>query len=649
MSYLVLARKWRPRYFDDVVGQEHVARTLKNSIEQDRVAHAYLFCGARGVGKTSTARILAKCLNCEEGPTPEPCYECESCRDITDGQSVDVYEIDGASNRGIDEIRELREGVRYAPSQGRYKIYIIDEVHMLTTEAFNALLKTLEEPPEHAYFIFATTEPQKIPITILSRCQRFDFKRIGQADIVEHLSTICSEEGIEIGQTGLQLIARQAEGAMRDALSLLDQVIGFAGDSVSDEQVADILGVANREHLFAISRAILDRDADSAIEALDNVHRYGYDLQEFASELVTHLRDLTVVAAVDEPASVTNLTESELDEIRDELEAMEVRGDARRQLLHRCFSTMADGARKMTRSPYPKLIFEMTLVRLTQLEPLVDLDLVVDKLDALESEFDVGEEFEAGGNEGADGGGSAATPSSSEGETAHSPGGGQTSTTSATTSASTAAGSGTDRGSDAEVADDRSGQRGGGEGAGRAPDAQNAGGRREQSRGDSSPERSKAGAVDGEPPEVDFEGQNGEPPIDELWEKIVDQLDDPARGKFARTFPRRLDLRDCQVSIGCEESDYGTLFKEGDHGVAAVERAAQAVLGGEWSAELAPWSEHEAAAFAGRTPEARRDAERERRRQSLREDVRQHEVVQRARQLFEVDDDELSVDVELDE
>jgi DNA polymerase-3 subunit gamma/tau len=388
MSYLVLARKWRPKYFDDVVGQEHVARTLENSIEQERVHHAYLFCGARGVGKTSTARILAKCLNCEEGPTSTPCYDCKSCEDITEGQSVDVYEIDGASNRGINEIRELREGVRYAPSQGRVKIYIIDEVHMLTTEAFNALLKTLEEPPDHAYFIFATTEPQKIPITILSRCQRFDFKRISQDDIVGHLADICQKEGLEVDTEALQLIARQADGAMRDALSLLDQVIGFAGDKVDEEEVANILGVANREHLFDISGAILKRDAQGALGALDVVDRYGYDLQQFASELVSHLRDLTVTAAADDPARVTDLTASELEEAHSQLGHMEVTGERRRQLLHRYFSVMAEGARKMTRSPYPKLIFEMTLVRLTDLEPLVELDLLVDRLEALEGEFD---------------------------------------------------------------------------------------------------------------------------------------------------------------------------------------------------------------------------------------------------------------------
>jgi DNA polymerase-3 subunit gamma/tau len=382
MSYIVLARKWRPRYFEEVVGQEHVARTLINSINQNRVAHAYLFCGTRGVGKTTTARILAKALNCDEGPTPTPCYKCSSCKEIHEGQSVDVFEIDGASNRGINEIRELREGVRYAPSRDRYKIYIIDEVHMLTNEAFNALLKTLEEPPAHAHFIFATTEPQKIPVTILSRCQRFDFKRIGQNDIVDHLGHLSEAENIESEKAALQLIARQANGGMRDALSLMDQVISFAGDSFDEAQVAQILGVANRKHLFELSEAVIARDAEAALSVLDEVNRYGYDLQQFSAELVTHFRDLVVTAVVENPDRVTNLTESELQQVAEQVAGQPV------ELLHRYFAAMADGAQEMMRSPYPKLIFEMTLVRLAQLEPLDSLDLLVDRLESLEGALD---------------------------------------------------------------------------------------------------------------------------------------------------------------------------------------------------------------------------------------------------------------------
>ncbi len=379
MSYVVLARKWRSRFFEEVVGQGHVTQTLKNSIDQDRVAHSYLFTGARGVGKTSTARILAKALNCVKGPTQTPCYECSSCLEISQGQSVDVFEIDGASNRGINEIRELREGARYAPSRSRYKIYIIDEVHMLTTEAFNALLKTLEEPPPHVKFIFATTEPQKIPVTILSRCQRFDFKRISQHDIVEHLQRICPSEGIDAEAGALQLIARQAAGGMRDALSLLDQVISFAGDTITEEQVTQILGVANRSHLFDLSQAIIAHDAQRALLTLDDVHRYGYDLHQFASEMVNHMRDLMVVKVVEHPERVTTMTQSEIAQVSESL------ANTSTDLLHRYFSVMIDGAQEMSRSPYPKLIFEMTLVRMCQLEPLMGLDLLVDKLHALEA------------------------------------------------------------------------------------------------------------------------------------------------------------------------------------------------------------------------------------------------------------------------
>jgi DNA polymerase-3 subunit gamma/tau len=242
MSYKVLALKYRPQTFEDVVGQKPITQALQNAIATKRVAHAYLFAGSRGVGKTSVARILAKALNCQEGPTPHPCGHCSFCQEIKDGISVDVLEIDGASNRGINEIRELRENVKYLPSKNKYKIYIIDEVHMLTTEAFNALLKTLEEPPPHVIFVFATTEPHKIPLTILSRCQRYDFKRIPSSSILDQLKKIASEEGMEVSDPGLHLIARQAQGSMRDAQSLLDQVFSFSGPKISEEEVIEAWG-----------------------------------------------------------------------------------------------------------------------------------------------------------------------------------------------------------------------------------------------------------------------------------------------------------------------------------------------------------------------------------------------------------------------
>jgi DNA polymerase-3 subunit gamma/tau len=639
MSYLALARKWRPEHFDEVVGQEHVARTLKNSIEQDRVHHAYLFCGARGVGKTSTARILAKALNCQgpdgerEGPTAEPCYACQSCKDITEGQAVDVYEIDGASNRGINEIRELREGVRYAPSQSRYKIYIIDEVHMLTTEAFNALLKTLEEPPEHAYFIFATTEPQKIPITILSRCQRFDFKRIQQGDIVDHLAKICSEEGLEAEESALELIARQADGAMRDAQSVLDQVVGFAGDTITHEQVADILGVANREHLFKISRAILARDPAGALEALDTVHRFGYDMQQFASELVTHLRDLVVVSAVDDPLEVTKLTASELDEARDQLESMAVTGDERRQLVHRFFSVMADGAKEMTQSPYPKLVFEMTLVRLTQLEPLKSLDLMVDKLKALEGEFDGTEPFEPPSR---DSGGGTSTPTdpagstTAEAETHAEQGTSREAGSQRTGEASTD----TEEETDGSDEDDESDP---------APEPQGPP-PMEPRPGDTTPDPSPD-----EPTTIDVTGgtqaDGGDLDLEQRWRRVIDVLCDELGSsgvQYEHAHPDRLD--DGVIELGCEKQFY-EFFKDDRH-QELIERAAARALGGEWTVSIEPWNGDGA---SSETLADQREAKFKKRRADLHEAVRNHEAVAKARQLFGIDDEDVYVDVELKE
>jgi len=260
MSYLVLARKWRPQTFDEIVGQEHIARTLSNALRSGKVAHAFLFTGLRGVGKTTAARILAKALNCEKGPTPTPCNACVNCQEITAGNAVDVLEIDGASNTGVDDVREIIENVRYQPAKSRFKIYIIDEVHMLSTSAFNALLKTLEEPPPHVKFIFATTDPHKVPHTIHSRCQRYDFKRIPLRLIADRLAHITRSEGVTISDRVLFLIAREGEGSMRDAQSLLDQVIAFAGKTVRDEDVGTALGLADRKVLYAVAEAIVERN-----------------------------------------------------------------------------------------------------------------------------------------------------------------------------------------------------------------------------------------------------------------------------------------------------------------------------------------------------------------------------------------------------
>ena len=301
MSYLVLARKMRPQVFEEVIGQRHITQTLQNAISQNRVAHAFLFTGARGVGKTSTARILAKALNCEKGPSINPCNQCTSCREISAGNSMDVIEIDGASNRGIDEIRELRENVRYTPAKSRYKIFIIDEVHMLTREAFNALLKTLEEPPSHILFVFATTEPHKIPTTILSRCQRYDFKRIPLREIAENLKRITETEEVRVTPRGLLSIARESEGSMRDAQSLLDQVISYAGKEIKDEDLVDVLGLVDRKLLHDTIDAIAKQDAGRCMEIVEQVYQYGYDVQHFCRELLQTLRNLILLKVAERP------------------------------------------------------------------------------------------------------------------------------------------------------------------------------------------------------------------------------------------------------------------------------------------------------------------------------------------------------------
>lgn len=377
MSYIVLARKWRPQTFADLTGQDHVTRTLTNAIHLQRVPHAMLFTGARGVGKTSSARIIAMALNCVCGPTPSPCGSCDACTEIQRGSSVDVIEIDGASNRGIGEIRELRDGVRYAPQRDRNKIYIIDEVHMLTTEAFNALLKTLEEPPPNVHFIFATTEVHKIPVTILSRCQRFDFRRISHADIVARLSYIVEQEKLKIPAEVLHLVARQAAGGMRDALSQLDQIIAFAGPSATVEQVAPLLGAAERSRLFAISRALLDKDLQLALETVDEIAAYGGDMGHFAEQLIGHFRDLTVVAVSNAPERLTSLSDAEIAEARGQVEGRSS------ELLHRMFEELVQSSEAITRSLFPKLLLEMALIRLCAMEPVVRAEELIARFEAL--------------------------------------------------------------------------------------------------------------------------------------------------------------------------------------------------------------------------------------------------------------------------
>jgi DNA polymerase-3 subunit gamma/tau len=379
VSYLVLARKWRPQTFHDLTGQEHVTLTLKNAIESGRVAHAFLFTGARGVGKTSSARILAKTLNCEKGPTTEPCNVCPACREITDGNSVDVMEIDGASNNGVDEIRELRDNVKYLPSNSRYKIFIIDEVHMLSNSAFNALLKTLEEPPPHIKFIFATTEPHKVPITILSRCQRFDFKRISLAMIFARLRFILDQEKVSMSDAALTMIARKGDGSMRDALSALDQVLAFCGDSVADADVTSLLGAVDRELLFAAVNAIFARDTAALVGIVKRVDDCGCNMRHFCHELIDIMRTLLIVKTVPSASDLLDLSEKEIAEGR----ALAAKGDL--QTVQRCIAILLKADGEMAHSSFARLLMEMALIRMATLAPTLPVNELLDRLKALES------------------------------------------------------------------------------------------------------------------------------------------------------------------------------------------------------------------------------------------------------------------------
>ncbi|MGO9020270.1 MAG: DNA polymerase III subunit gamma/tau [Syntrophobacteraceae bacterium] len=384
MSYQVIARKWRPGTFEEVIGQPHATRTLQNAIRLDRIAHAYLFSGARGVGKTSVARILAKVLNCEKGPSPTPCNECSNCREISHTNSVDVIEIDGASNRGIDNIRELREAVRYRPAKGRYKVYIIDEVHMLTTEAFNALLKTLEEPPPHVIFIFATTEPHKIPATILSRCQRFDFRRLSLLQIVEHLKRITSQEGADFSEGILYAIAREADGSMRDAQSLLEQLLAFSGDELPEAEILDILGVIDRQSVLRTGEAILSANPQACLDLVSDIYRRGIDSRRFCQHLCDHFRNLLFAAISDDREMGLDLPEDEKKLLKDQAAATTP------ESLHVYFQMLLQGEEQIRRSSMPKIALEMLLLRMVQLPKLESLDAVLDKIAMVEQSLKEG-------------------------------------------------------------------------------------------------------------------------------------------------------------------------------------------------------------------------------------------------------------------
>jgi DNA polymerase-3 subunit gamma/tau len=389
MSYVVLARKWRPMNFDDLVGQDHVAKTLANAIRTGRVAHAFLFTGVRGVGKTTSARILAKALNCmgdpettppgtNPGPTISPCLKCPACLEIAAGTDMDVREIDGASYNGVDEVRKLQDSLPYRPSRDRYKVFIVDEVHMLSQSAWNAFLKTLEEPPPHVKFIFATTEVHKVPVTILSRVQRFDFKLIAAQTIANRLRYVLEKEGVKADDRATALIAREAAGSMRDAMSLLDQAIAWGGAELEGEAVARVLGVAGRDTLVSIAAALLEGDASRTLQVVADLSEQGYDIPHVARDLLAVLRDLVVAKVCKEPAELLDLPAEEARDTRALSEKAEADDLIR---LHQGFS---QGYDEVVKSGQPRSALEMLLVRLARRPALVPIDDLIGRLAAME-------------------------------------------------------------------------------------------------------------------------------------------------------------------------------------------------------------------------------------------------------------------------
>ncbi len=381
MSYLVLARKYRPLTFEQVIGQEHVTRTLINAISANRVAHAILFSGPRGTGKTTVARILAKAMNCGERTSSAPCNQCKSCREITSGNAADVFEIDGASNNSVDQIRDLRENIKYMPQHSPHKIYIIDEVHMLSIAAFNALLKTLEEPPAHVMFLFATTEPHKIPVTILSRCQRHDLKRIRIETIIKHMATLCEKEGIAIQEESLSLIAREAGGCMRDALSLLDQILGCTQNKVDPETVPELLGITNRKNIFDMSKAILNQNIPDFLSLLDSIYNQGKDLKKVYSDLIEHFRNLLVVQMGKRETDLVNTPAHEIAIMKQQVEqTSEIH-------LSQILDVFLREESVIRFSSQPKVAFEIAVIKMIQIPPALSIETLIRKLDQLRNEW----------------------------------------------------------------------------------------------------------------------------------------------------------------------------------------------------------------------------------------------------------------------
>jgi len=384
MSYLVLARKWRPQSFEEVVGQQHIVQSLKNAIRSGRIAQAFLFTGPRGVGKTSVARILAKALNCEQGPTPTPCNQCNACEEITKTIAPDVFEIDGASNTSVEHVRGLQETVKYLPQKYRYKIFIVDEVHMLSTSAFNAFLKTLEEPPSHVIFIFATTEPHKIIDTVIDRCQRYDFKKIPSPTIYQHLDQIVRQENITISANSLQLIAREADGSLRDAQSLLDQMVTYAGADVKDQDVADILGVVDSTVLFDIAAAIINGDLAQCLEIIGTVCSQGIALRQFYRGLIEHFRNLLVAKTSKSFSLFPDLTPNEIERVA--LQA----GKPSLETLQMLLKILIQSEAYLIKAPLPRVVLESIILRMASLPSTSSLKEILDRLADLQERLKEG-------------------------------------------------------------------------------------------------------------------------------------------------------------------------------------------------------------------------------------------------------------------
>lgn len=379
-----LYRVYRPKNFSDVIGQEHIVRTLKNQIENNNVGHAYLFCGTRGTGKTSTAKIFSRAVNCTNLHNDEPCNECENCREILEDKNMDVVEIDAASNNSVDDIRELRENVKYSPAKAKYKVYIIDEVHMLSQGAFNALLKTLEEPPSYVIFILATTEPHKIPATILSRCQRFDFKRVTVKDISSRMRYICEKEGIEADEKALNLIARNSQGALRDALSILDQCISFEGNKISYNDVIELLGSVNIEQLFDLAESIIKEDTRKSLQILNDFIIWGKDVRNLVNDLIDHFRNLMVCKISNDLDEIISLPEETIDLLKQQAETIDTNN------LIRILNILSETQDGMKISSNPRVLMEVTMMKIAQ--PMFDesKEALIKRIENLEQKIESG-------------------------------------------------------------------------------------------------------------------------------------------------------------------------------------------------------------------------------------------------------------------